>query len=86
MVYFTILLVNICLGVNVVIRLLLLIRYSLLGTDTVGVPLTYHYCREGEHNLMIMELLGPSLEERFNQCGRKFSLQTVLLLANQMVM
>eukprot|EP00043_Microstomoeca_roanoka_P007262 m.69986 g.69986 ORF g.69986 m.69986 type:complete len:331 (-) comp13757_c2_seq2:200-1192(-) len=51
----------------------------------VGIPTVKWHGREGDFYVMVMELLGPSLEDCFNYCDRKFSLRTVLLLADQML-
>ena len=51
----------------------------------VGIPLIKWCGAEGDYNVLVMDLLGPSLEDLFNFCSRKFSLKTVLLLSDQMV-
>jgi hypothetical protein len=49
------------------------------------VPNVHWFGVEGDYNVMVIDLLGPSLEDLFNYCKRKFSLKTVLMLADQMV-
>ncbi|GAB2210185.1 hypothetical protein Droror1_Dr00015445 [Drosera rotundifolia] len=58
--------------------------YVLLQGGT-GIPHLKWYGVESEYNIMVIDLLGPSLEDLFNYCSRKFSLKTVLMLADQMV-
>ncbi|KDR72790.1 hypothetical protein GALMADRAFT_142524 [Galerina marginata CBS 339.88] len=50
-----------------------------------GVPWIMWSGRQGDYNVMIIDLLGPSLEDLFKRCNRHFSLKTVLLLADQLI-
>ncbi|KAF9035295.1 kinase-like domain-containing protein [Panaeolus papilionaceus] len=50
-----------------------------------GVPWIMWSGKQGDYNVMIIDLLGPSLEELFKRCNRHFSLKTVLLLADQLI-
>ncbi|PWZ20274.1 hypothetical protein Zm00014a_032812 [Zea mays] len=50
-----------------------------------GIPHLKWFGVEGQYNVMVIDLLGPSLKGLFNYCSRKFSLKTVLMLADQMV-
>ena len=64
--------------------------YKLLE-DGLGTP-AVHYIGSSQpselpedKSVMVMDLLGPSLEDLFNYCRRKFSLHTILMLADQMI-
>ncbi|XP_018653013.1 LOW QUALITY PROTEIN: serine/threonine kinase [Schistosoma mansoni] len=51
----------------------------------VGIPCLKWSGTEGDYNVLVIQLLGPSLEDLFNFCGRRFKLKTVLLLADQTI-
>ena len=53
--------------------------------NIVGIPNAHWHGIYGEYNVMVMDLLGPSLEDLFAYCKHQFSLKTILMLAEQMV-
>jgi serine/threonine protein kinase len=50
-----------------------------------GVPRVRWSGGEGSYNVMVMDLLGPSLEDLLTYCGRRFTLKTTLMLADQLL-
>ena len=50
-----------------------------------GVSKALWYGTVGDKHMFVVELLGANLEDLLGRCGHKFSLTTVLMLADQMV-
>ncbi|KAI7825556.1 kinase-like domain-containing protein [Kickxella alabastrina] len=76
---------DIYLAINVVTNEEVAVKLESALAGGVGIPFIRYFGVEQDYNAMIIDLLGPSLEDLFNFCNRKFSLKTVLLLGDQLL-
>jgi serine/threonine protein kinase len=54
-------------------------------TSLEGIPSVKWFGSEGDYNVLVIDLLGPSLEDLFNYCNKKLTLKSVLMLGDQMI-
>jgi len=50
-----------------------------------GIPNVYHYSTDGDYNVLVMDLLGKSLEDWFQFCKRRFTPKTVSMIGIQLL-
>lgn len=63
-----------------------LLAYLLGKNDNlVGFPNLYYFGKDHNYSIMVIDLLGPSLEELFQRCGKKFDLKTTVIVGLQIL-
>jgi len=59
--------------------------YKCLESDVLGVPEVKWFGSNEQSRILVMQLLGPSLETIFQSCHQRYSLISVLIIADQLV-
>lgn len=59
--------------------------YNHLYQPNKGIPKIYWSGQQDDYNVLVIQMLGPSLENLFNLCGRRFSLKTTLIIAQELI-
>lgn len=60
-------------------------RHLQANNFVIGVPTMYDYLQSPDYNIMVMQLLGPNLEDLFVEYSRSFSMSTIFMLATQLL-
>jgi len=50
-----------------------------------NIPRVYDFKSSDTNQIMVMELLGPSVDSMFRYCGKSFSMKTICMLAKRMI-
>jgi serine/threonine protein kinase len=58
--------------------------YRLLD-GVVGVPKVHWFGKDGKYYVLVLDILGPSLNDVFKYCRKKFTLKTILMIADEMI-
>jgi serine/threonine protein kinase len=58
--------------------------YKVLG-DLPGFPSLYWYGSQDDYQVMVLELLGPTLDDLFEFCDCRFSLKTAVMIMDQLL-
>jgi len=66
-------------------QLLLEAKLYRLLKGCIGIPEVFTYGTDGAYNVLVMDLLGNSLETNFRQMGKKMSLKCSLMLIDQVI-
>lgn len=59
--------------------------YQYLYKVGKGIPKIYWSGVQDDYNVLVIEMLGPNLENLLSLCGHKFTLKTVLILAQELM-
>jgi serine/threonine protein kinase len=59
--------------------------YRYLYKENRGIPKIYWSGIKDDYNVLVIEMLGPNLEKLFTLCSHRFSLKTVLLIAQEVI-
>lgn len=59
--------------------------YRYLYREKKGIPKIYWSGVQDDYNVLIIEMLGPNLENLVSLCGHQFTLKTVLILAQESI-
>ena len=65
----------------------LLLEYEILKEiqGEEGIPKVYKFRQGHNHNYLIMELLGKSIDKLFSDCKKQFSYKTIFQIGYQMI-